>query len=282
MAASSVTFGVSAQAADLRGSVWRWPIRSRTEFSTSAAATVTRPTASLPIFNRRRTRTGTPTGSGHSGVSRYAATKSWGWRWETRPDCAGEEILDVLAEFTGDKWVSIEFGLQSIHQVSLDWLKRGHDFHCFEESVERARERGLHVGAHLMLGLPCETSRQMIQTAKAMARLQVDSVKLHNLYVVRNTPLADRWKAGEFQLPQRNEYVRMVVDFLEYLSPDCVVDRIAGDAPPQFLLAPDWCQDKAIPSAGRRVRNLIGAALGRDLGGCLQVDSQGQKGDNLW
>ena len=163
----------------------------------------------------------------------------------TRPDCAGEEILDVLAEFASDKWVSIEFGLQSIHQASLDWLERGHDFHCFEESVTRAHERGLHVGAHLMLGLPGETSEQMIQTAKAMARLQVDSVKLHNLYVVRNTLLADHWGAREFQLPERDEYVQFVVDFLEYLSPDCVIDRIAGDAPRQFLLAPDWCQDKA-------------------------------------
>lgn len=162
----------------------------------------------------------------------------------TRPDCVGEEILDVLAGFTSDKWVSVELGLQSIHQASLDWLKRGHDFHCFEESAARARDRGLHVGAHLMLGLPCETSKQMIQTAKAMARLQVNSVKLHNLYVVRNTPLAGRWKAGEFRLPQRDEYVGMVVDFLECLSPDCVVDRIAGDAPRQFLLAPDWCRDK--------------------------------------
>ncbi len=163
----------------------------------------------------------------------------------TRPDCAGDEILDALESLASDAWVSIEFGLQSIHQQSLDWLHRGHDFHCFEDSVNRARSRGLHVGAHLMLGLPNETAAQMVETAREMARLQVDSVKLHNLYVVRDTPLATLWERGEFRLPEKDEYVRFVADFLEHLPPNCVIDRLAGDAPPQYLLAPDWCRQKA-------------------------------------
>jgi uncharacterized protein len=163
----------------------------------------------------------------------------------TRPDCADDEILDALKGVAGDKWVSIEFGLQSIHQQSLDWLRRGHDFRCFEDSVTRAHIRGLHVGAHLMLGLPHETAGQMVETATEMARLQVDAVKLHNLYVVRNTPLADLWERGEFRLPTRDEYVQLLADFLEHLPPECVVDRIIGDAPPQYLLAPEWCRHKA-------------------------------------
>ena len=163
----------------------------------------------------------------------------------TRPDCANDAVLDALANLGRDKWVSIEFGLQSIHQHSLDWLRRGHDFGCFEDSVTRARSRGLHTGAHLMLGLPNETHDQIMETARAMARLQVDAVKLHNLYVVRDTPLADLWNRSEIRLPTRDEYVQLVADFLELTPPECVIDRIVGDAPPQYLLAPDWCQRKA-------------------------------------
>lgn len=163
----------------------------------------------------------------------------------TRPDCVEEEILDALESIAAQKWVSVELGLQSIHQESLNWLRRGHDYLCFEDAVARVRKRGLHVGVHLMLGLPGETTEQMIKTAKEMARLRVDSVKLHNLYVVRNTPLAELWDRREFKLPSRDEYVQMVVDFLEHTPPDCLVDRIIGDAPPQYLLAPDWCGHKA-------------------------------------
>jgi radical SAM protein (TIGR01212 family) len=163
----------------------------------------------------------------------------------TRPDCAGDEVLDALGELAKSRWVSIEFGLQSIHQKSLDWLRRGHDYACFQDALGRARERGLHVGVHLILGLPCETAEQMLETAEEMARLRVDAVKLHNLYVVRETPLAELWDQGHLRLPERDEYARLVVDFLERLPPNCVIDRLAGDAPPQYLLAPEWCRHKA-------------------------------------
>lgn len=164
----------------------------------------------------------------------------------TRPDCVNDDVLDALQTLADDRWVSIELGLQSIHQHSLDWLRRQHDFNCFEDSVRRARIRGLHVGVHLILGLPCETAEQMIVTAEEMARLRVDSVKLHNLYVVPNTPLAILWERGELQLPTQEQYVQYVADFLERLPPDCAVDRIAGDAPSQYLLAPLWCQSKGV------------------------------------
>lgn len=163
----------------------------------------------------------------------------------TRPDCVSDQALNALAGLAGDTWVSVELGLQSIHQHSLDWLRRAHDFSCFEDAVVRAHGRGLHVGAHLMLGLPGETRDEMLETAEQMARLQVDSVKIHNLYVVRDTPLAALWQRGDFRLPNRDEYVQSLVDFLERLPPNCVIDRIAGDAPPQFLLGPEWCQHKA-------------------------------------
>ncbi len=163
----------------------------------------------------------------------------------TRPDCVGDDVLDALQRLAADRWVLLELGLQSIHQRSLDWLRRKHNFGCFEDCVRRAKNRGLCVGVHLMLGLPNETPSEMIETANEMARLRVDSVKLHNLYVVPGTSLEALWQRGEVRLPTLDEYVGHVVDFLERIPDDCVVDRIAGDAPPGYLLAPLWCLNKS-------------------------------------
>lgn len=162
----------------------------------------------------------------------------------TRPDCAGEAVLDVLTELAAEKWVSVEYGVQSIHQNSLQWLQRGHDFTCCESAIKRTLSRGLNVAVHLILGLPGESRDEMNATAEAMARLRVNTVKLHNLHVVRDTPLATLWRAGGVRLPSLEEYAAEVVDFLERLPPDCVIDRLSGDAPPEFFIAPQWSQDK--------------------------------------
>jgi radical SAM protein (TIGR01212 family) len=163
----------------------------------------------------------------------------------TRPDCVAEDVLDLLAELSQRTWVSVELGLQTIHDRSLDWLNRGHHYDAFRDAVERARRRRLRIGAHAILGLPGETPEEMTATARELARLKIDSVKLHNLYVAPETALARLWAAGEVTLPDRDQYVGCVVDFLEQLPPDCVVDRLSADAPAEYLLAPDWCRDKS-------------------------------------
>jgi radical SAM protein (TIGR01212 family) len=163
----------------------------------------------------------------------------------TRPDCVGEDVLDLLAEFSERTWLSVEYGLQTIHDRSLDWLGRGHHYDAFLDAVERSHRQGLHVGAHVILGLPGETRQDMVATARELTRLEVDSVKIHNLHAVRDTPLARAVTAGEVALIGRDEYVGYVVDFLEELSPRCVVARLSGDAPPDYLVAPAWCLDKA-------------------------------------
>ena len=175
----------------------------------------------------------------------------------TRPDCVSDDILQSLKESAGGKWASIEFGLQSIHQTSLDWLERRHNFRCFEDAVVRSHAHDLHVGVHLMLGLPGETRDQIMETAREMVRLKVNSVKLHNLYVVRDTPLVEQWNQGDLSLPTRDEYVQLVADFLEILPPTCVIDRVVGDAPPAYLVAPEWCRRKA------EIRNLVEKELER-------------------
>ena len=166
----------------------------------------------------------------------------------TRPDAVPNETLDLLAEIARDKWVTVEFGLQSTKDATLKWIGRGHDYASFVDATLRAKERGLLVGAHLILGLPGENSDDLYLTARRVAALGLHSVKLHHLYVARNTRLAEMWRAGSVPLPTLDEYARMVVDFLEVQDPNTVIERVAGETSAEYLLAPDWT---AIKHAGR-------------------------------
>ncbi len=163
----------------------------------------------------------------------------------TRPDCAGDAVLDTLAELSARTWLTIEFGLQTIHDRTLDWLNRGHHVDAFLDAARRIGQRGLAMGVHVILGLPGESRADMAATARQVARLGAASVKFHNLYAVHGTRLAEMLAAGEVRLPERDEYVSYVVDFLEVLPPSCVIERLSGDAPRRYLVGPAWCLDKA-------------------------------------
>jgi radical SAM protein (TIGR01212 family) len=175
----------------------------------------------------------------------------------TRPDSVDEPTLALLQELSQETWLSVEFGLQTIHNRSLDWLNRGHDYGAFLDAVERSRRRHLSIGAHVILGIPGETPQDMSATAAELARLRIDSVKLHNLYAVKETRLGEMVADGRVTLPERDEYVARVVDFLERLPAACVIDRLSGDAPPEYLIGPKWCLDKSV------VRRQIEAELER-------------------
>jgi uncharacterized protein len=162
----------------------------------------------------------------------------------TRPDCVPGEVLDLLAELSSRTYLVVEYGLQSIHDRSLDWINRGHHFDAFLDAYKHSRERNLNVGVHVILGIPGESNTDMLATARHLAQLKIHSIKLHNLYAVRNTPLADMVARGEVRLPSFEDYIKTVVDFLELLPPECVIDRLSGDAPSQYLVGPDWCLDK--------------------------------------
>ncbi len=162
----------------------------------------------------------------------------------TRPDCVGDEVLDLLAEIAGGAYWSVEYGMQTMHDRSLEWMNRGHHHAAMVDAMSRSRGRGFEICAHIMLGLPGESHEDMLQTAREVARLQVDAVKIHNLYVVKNTPLAEQYAAGDVTLLSRDDYVRVVVEFLELLPPTCIVERVSGEAPPDYLIAPNWCLDK--------------------------------------
>ncbi len=158
----------------------------------------------------------------------------------TRPDCLPDEVLDLLTRLSQETWLALELGLQSIHEKSLRFLNRGHDYPTFLDAVRRITKRGIRFGIHLILGIPGESRADRIATADEIARLRPHSIKLHNLYVVRNTALAKLWQTGTLELPECEEYAEYVVDFLERIPPGIIIERLASDASPEFLLAPDW------------------------------------------
>ena len=162
----------------------------------------------------------------------------------TRSDCVPKDVLDLLQEFAERTYLSVEYGMQTIHNRSLDWMNRGHHHDSFLEAVERSRGRGFEICAHAILGLPGESHADMLATAKELARVNINAVKIHNLYCVKNTALAEQVEAGEVELMGRDDYVRTIVDFLELLPPTMVVERISGDAPPDYFVGPSWCLDK--------------------------------------
>jgi hypothetical protein len=163
----------------------------------------------------------------------------------TRPDCVAEDVLELLAELAQRTYVAVEYGMQTMHDRSLDWMNRGHHHAATLDAVARSRGRGFEIGVHVMVGLPGETREDMRATAREIARLELAAVKLHNLYVVHRTPLAEQVARGDVQLLERDDYVRCVVDMLELLPPYTVIQRLGGEAPIPYVLGPAWCVDKA-------------------------------------
>jgi len=166
----------------------------------------------------------------------------------TRPDCVDMNILDLLGSYKKDYLVWIEYGLQSAHDETLKRINRGHDVACFERSVHMADECGLNICAHVILGLPGETREMMLDTAKRLSCMPIHGIKIHLLYVVTGTYLAELYSRGEVRCLERKEYADLVVDFLELIPPDVVVQRLTGDPIGSELVAPTW--------AGEKTRNL--------------------------
>ena len=163
----------------------------------------------------------------------------------TRPDCLPEEVLALLENYARERYVCLEVGLQSIHDRSLNWMNRGHDFACFLDAIKRCQNRNLDLCVHVILGLPGESHDDMLATADVLASLPIQGAKIHNLHVVKDTPLETQYAEGLARMLDREEYVALAVDFLERLPSNCVIHRLTGDAPRDYLVAPLWCLDKA-------------------------------------
>jgi uncharacterized protein len=158
----------------------------------------------------------------------------------TRPDCIDNEKLDLIASYAKDYLVWIEYGLQSVHDETLRRINRGHSFADFVKAVNITRNRGIRICAHVILGLPGENREMMLETARIIADLRIDGVKLHLLYVIKETALENLWQKGEYKPMEQAEYVDTVCDFLALLPKNIIIQRITGDPHPEELCAPLW------------------------------------------
>ena len=163
----------------------------------------------------------------------------------TRPDCAPDDVLDLIESYTRRCEVWLEYGLQSSHDRTLDLINRGHDFACFLDAMRRTRGRGIHICVHVILGLPGESREDMLETARRLSQVEYQGLKIHLLHILRRTPLEKQYHQGQIRLLEQEEYASLVVDFLEWVPPHVTIQRLSADAPPYSLVAPQWCLRKA-------------------------------------
>ena len=168
----------------------------------------------------------------------------------TRPDCIPEETVALLARLNRIKPVWVELGLQTIHEESARYIRRGYPLAVYEDALRRLKEAGLTVITHVILGLPGETREDMLETIKYLAKgikdTCTDGIKLQLLHVLRNTDLAEDYLAGRFSVMTLEEYLPLLADCVRRLPPDIVVHRITGDGPKNLLLAPLWTGNKRL------------------------------------
>lgn len=162
----------------------------------------------------------------------------------TRPDCLPDDVVRLLAELSKQTYLWLELGLESMHDRTLRWVNRGHGLKEFIDAANRAKGRDLRICSHLILGFPGESREDILATPPLLNRLGIDGVKLHNLHVIRNTVLEKFYNLGQVPLLGRDEYVELVVDFLELLDPNMIVHRLSGVTYRAITVAPQWSVDK--------------------------------------
>ena len=160
----------------------------------------------------------------------------------TRPDCIDDEKLDYFSQLSENHYLIIEYGVESCNNKTLQLINRGHTFEQAVEAIEKTHRAGIKTGAHFIFGLPHETIPEWLQWAKIISKLPLDTVKFHQLQIIKNTPLAAMYRDNPsiFHSFQLDEYIDFITNFLEYLSPHIVVERFAGEVPPRFLDQSSW------------------------------------------
>ncbi len=164
----------------------------------------------------------------------------------TRCDAINDDILDLLASYTQKTYLQVELGLQTIHDQTSTWLRRGHDLSCFDAAVKALRKRSIDVVVHIINGLKGENASMMLDTVKHLNSLDIQGIKIHMLHVLKNTVLEREYRAHPFPLLTLEQYVEITAQQIAHLRPDIVVHRVTGDAPKALLVAPDWILKKFV------------------------------------
>ncbi|MGD9677982.1 MAG: TIGR01212 family radical SAM protein [Vulcanibacillus sp.] len=162
----------------------------------------------------------------------------------TRPDCLPDDVLDVLEDINKETYLWVELGLQTVHDKTQKLINRGHGFQTFIEGVQKLRERNINVVVHIILNLPGENKEDMLETAKIVAKLPIQGIKIHMLHLLKETPMIKLYEKGLLQFMSREEYIELLVEILEILPPEMVIHRLTGDGPPDLLIEPLWTLKK--------------------------------------
>lgn len=160
----------------------------------------------------------------------------------TRPDCIDTSNIEVLKYFSKKTFLKIELGIESVYDKTLKSINRGHDFDAVLNALELCKKADLRVGGHFILGLPGENRKEILDIAKVISKLDLFSIKLHQLQILKNTKLEELFlnNPADFELFELVEYVNFVVSFAELLNPKIYIERFSAEVPPRFLIAPDW------------------------------------------
>ena len=162
----------------------------------------------------------------------------------TRPDCLGEEVMALLTELNTIKPVWVELGLQTVHEASARYIRRGYELRVFDEAVRRLKAAGIYVIVHMIIGLPGETAEMIYDTARYIGRSGAEGIKLQLLHVLENTDLAADYRAGKFEALSMEEYFRLLSGCIERLPQGVCIHRLTGDGAKKELIAPKWSGDK--------------------------------------
>ena len=173
----------------------------------------------------------------------------------TRPDCLSDEVLDLIAELNLLKPVWIELGLQTIHEKSAEYIRRGYPLAVYERAIRELRARNIETITHVILGLPGESREEMLQTVKYVGESGVQGIKLQLLHVLEGTDLALDYRNGLFEVMSMDDYISLIKDCVDILPDDIVIHRLTGDGPKRILIAPEWTKDK------KRVLNALNKVL---------------------
>ena len=160
----------------------------------------------------------------------------------TRPDCISEELIDFLTELAKTHFVSLEFGVESTLDRTLVSVNRCHTYEETKQAYALSKNRGIHLGAHMIIGLPGESKTEILNHAREISKLPINSLKLHQLQIVKHTMMAQNLKSNpeQFHLFAVDEYIDLITDFIALLRPDIIVERFISEAPPHLLIAPKW------------------------------------------
>lgn len=162
----------------------------------------------------------------------------------TRPDAITEDCLDYLEELLTRTYLTVELGLQTIHEKTTKLINRGHDLECFTNMVKELRKRNINVVVHIINGLPYETKEMMLETVEYLNKLDIQGIKIHMLHIIKDTRLANLYNQEKFHILTKEEYIDIVIEQLERLRPGIIINRITGDPVKEDLIEPTWLLKK--------------------------------------